>query len=130
MKAYEKGDYSSEKEEDLLVMNFPESYVPYYNLGNIAFKNGDYITAATYYEEALKRNPAGEKDCLIRINLALSMCYAIDFEDIDTPEKKDAALKILQGAKNILLENGCAGENGDGDNTIHDENYDWEAKTW
>ena len=113
---YKNGEYDTDKEEGLLSMNFPEGFLPYYNLGNAAFKKGDYNQAVSYYTEALKRNPSGENDCLVRINLALSMCYSIDFENISTQEQTDAAIKILEGAKAVLLENECALESGDGHN--------------
>ena len=116
VQAYEKGEYDTEKEERLLTLNFPERYLPYYNLGNVAFKKGDYNQAVAYYNEALKRNPSGENDCLVRINLALSMCYSIDFENISSEEQTDAAIKILESAKAVLLENDCASESGEGHN--------------
>ena len=95
-------------------MNSPEGYVPYYNLGNASFKNEDYISAVSYYVEALKNNPPEDKECLIRINLALAMCYTIDFDDLDTQEKKDEAIAILQSARAILLEKGFASDDGNG----------------
>ena len=39
---YKKNVYAADKEQKLLVMNVPESYLPYYNLGNVSYKNGDY----------------------------------------------------------------------------------------
>ncbi len=107
--AYEKGDYSySEKENSLLKMNFPESFVPYYNLGNVAYKYGDYNSAITYYTKALENYPPEGKDCKIRINLALAMCNTIDFNHLDSQEKIDTALFILYKARDVLLEKGCA----------------------
>ena len=114
VQSYENGEYDSEKEKSLLFLNFPEGFLPYYNLGNAAFKKGDYNQAVSYYKEALERNPTGEKDCQVRINLALSMCYSIDFDNISSEEENDAAIKILKGAKEVLLEKGCASESGDG----------------
>ena len=114
VRAYENEQYDTKKEEALLVMNSPEGYVPYYNLGNASFKNEDYIAAVSYYVEALKTNPPEDKECLIRINLALAMCYTIDFEDLDTQEKKDDAIAILQSARAILLEKGFATDDGNG----------------
>ena len=37
VKAYAEGEYKKEKEERLLKLNVPESYLPYYNHGNVAF---------------------------------------------------------------------------------------------
>jgi tetratricopeptide (TPR) repeat protein len=112
----ENGEYSAEKEKKLLFLNFPEGYVPYYNLGNAAYQNGDYTAAISYYMEALKRHPAKERDCETRINLALSMCYSIDFDDLGTQEKKDAAISVLKKARDVLLEKGCATDENDGHN--------------
>lgn len=87
-----------------------------YNLGNASYKEGDYNSAVSYFSEAVKKNPSGEKDCLTRINLALSICNTIDFNDLDTKEKTDMAIGILKKAKAVLLENECASENGNGHN--------------
>ncbi len=117
VKEYENGEYDTDKEEGLLVLNFPEGFLPYYNLGNVAFKKKDYDQAVAYYTKALKRNPSGKNDCLVRINLALAMCYSIDFENTSDQEQTDAAIKILERAKAVLLENECASESGDGHNS-------------
>jgi tetratricopeptide (TPR) repeat protein len=114
--AYNKGEYETEAEEKLLNMNFPESYLPYYNLGNVAYKKGDYNSAIGYYNQALQNYPPEDKDCLIRINLALSLCNTIDFYNLDSQEKIDTALFILYKARDVLLENGCATNEGDGHN--------------
>lgn len=114
VRAYAKEDYSTGKEETLLVMNNPESYLPYYNLGDAAYKKGDYDLAVSYFTQALENNPPKDKECLIRINLALATCNTIDFKDLDTKEKRDAAIKILESAKAVLLENGFATDSGDG----------------
>ncbi len=114
--AYDNEEYRSQEEEKLLKFNFPESYVPYYNLGNAAYKNGDYNSAISYFTEALKHYPSEKKDCLIRINLALSMLGTIDFYNLDSQEKIDTALFVLYKARDVLLENGCATDEGDGHN--------------
>ena len=114
--AYYEGEYDTEEEEKLLNMNFPESYIPYYNLGNAAYKKGDYNSAIGYYNQALQNYPPEDKDCLIRINLALSLCNTIDFYNLDSQEKIDTALFVLYKARDVLLENGCASDEGDGHN--------------
>lgn len=116
VEAYDREEYLSQEEEKLLKFNFPESFVPYYNLGNAAYKSGDYNSAISYYTEALKNYPSEKKDCLIRINLALSMCNTIDFYNLDTQEKIDTALFVLYKARDVLLEKGCATDEGDGHN--------------
>jgi tetratricopeptide (TPR) repeat protein len=110
--AYAKGDYQVEKEECLFTVNVPESYLPYYNLGNVAFEKKDYNSAIGYYTRALELYPLGHKECDIRINLALAMCYSIDFENLSTQESFDTAQLILYKAKDILLANNWATESG------------------
>ena len=110
VKAYDNEVYLSENEELLKIINTPESYLPYYNLGNIAFENTDYNSAVGYYTKALSLFPIGQKECDVRINLALSMCYTIDFQHLESKERVDTALIILYKARDILLENGWANE--------------------
>lgn len=114
---YNRGEIDVTREEKLLEFNFPEGYLPYYNLGNAAYKNGDYNAAINYYNEALNQHPGEGKDCLIRINLALSLCNTINFYKLDSQEKIDTALFILYKARDVLTENGCASPEGhDGHN--------------
>ena len=108
--AYDRGEYLTDNEEMLMVLNAPESYLPYYNMGNVAFENTDYNSAVGYYTKALSLMPLGQKECDVRINLALSMCYSIDFQHLETQERIDTALIILYKARDILLENGWANE--------------------
>ena len=107
---YKKNVYAADKEQKLLVMNVPESYLPYYNLGNVSYKNGDYNGAIAYYTEALQLHPPKERECDIRINLALSMVYTIDFNHLDSEDKVSTALIILYKARDILTEKGCAAD--------------------
>ncbi len=108
--AYDKGDYKVDAEKSLLTMNFPESYVPYYNLGNAAYKLADYNSAVSYYTKALEMHPSESKDCDIRVNLALALCNTIDFYHLDSQDKIDTALFILYKARDVLLEKGCASD--------------------
>ncbi len=112
--SYAKGNYQPAKEEGLLTLNVPESYLPYYNLGNVAFEKEDYNSAIGYYTRALSLYPVGQKECDIRINLALSMCYSIDFDNLTTQDSLDSAQVILYKARDILLTNKWATENGAG----------------
>ena len=116
VRAYANEDYNTQNEEKLLKFNFPESYIPYYNLGNAAYKRGDYTSAISYYTEALKNFPTEKRECLIRINLALSMCNTIDFYNLNSQDKVDTALFILYKARDVLLEKGCASDDGQGHN--------------
>ena len=45
VKQYNNGRYMEDREKSLLVLNVPESYLPFYNLGNVAYKRGDYNSA-------------------------------------------------------------------------------------
>ena len=111
--AYNRGEFKTEAESKLLKYNFPESYLPYYNLGNAAYKQGDYNAAVGHYTEALKQHPTEEKECDIRVNLALSLCNTIDFNNLTSQDKIDTALFILYKARDILLEKGCATDEGE-----------------
>ncbi|MBE6015636.1 MAG: tetratricopeptide repeat protein [Lachnospiraceae bacterium] len=114
--AYNNGDYNATGEDILKTMNFPEGYVPYYNLGNAAYQKGEYILAAENFSQALKYYPREGEDCKIRINLALSLCYTIDFEKLDNESKIESALVTLYQARNTLMQNGCANDEGTGHN--------------
>lgn len=114
---YNAGVFNLEEESKLLKMNIFESYKPYYNLGNVYYKKGDYNSAIANYEDALKNKPTEEDECLIRINLALAMCNTIDFQKLDSEEKIQTALFVLYKARDVLTEKGCASAEGhDGHN--------------
>ncbi len=108
--AYDTDEYLVENEEKLLFINTPESYLPYYNMGNVAFEKKDFNSAIGYFTKALSLFPIGQKECDVRINLALSMCYSIDFQHLESQDKVDTALLILYKARDVLLENGWANE--------------------
>ena len=110
VKAYDLEEYLTENEEKLLFINTPESYLPYYNMGSVAFENRDYNSAVGYFTKALSLFPLGQKECDVRINLALSICYSIDFQHLESQERVDTALLLLYKARDILLENGWANE--------------------
>ena len=93
---------------------FNYSYVRNYNLGNKAYKEGNLTEAVAYYTEALKFYPPEGPDCRIRINMALALCYSIDFDNLDTEDKVSDAINILNYAKSILMANGCADDQGTG----------------
>ncbi len=115
VQAYHNEEYLEKEEEKLLDFNYLERYIPDYNLGNAAYKKGDYNSAIAHYTEALKLNPPAEvEDCDVRINLALSYLNTIDFYSITTKDERDTALFVLYKARDILLENGCASNEGKG----------------
>lgn len=109
---YNKKDYSMNA-KPLTMFNWTEQYVAYYNQGNVYYQSGDYINAIDSYEKALKENPPEKKECSIRINMALAMVATTEeyYEDMAYAED---VLTILYEAKDVLLENGCATEAGDG----------------
>ena len=97
----------------LFVFNFFEPYIAHYNAGNIYYQNGEYSNAIKEYKKALEKEPPKFKECCIRINLSLSMIGLIG-EDYDAPENIDATIDQLKEARSVLMENGCATEDGDG----------------
>ncbi len=105
---YNKGVYQAEIEEFLSKLNIPEGYLPYYNAGNAYYMLEDYDSAIACYEDALDSHPTEKKECDIRVNLALAMLHKIDFDHIDTEKQKASAIRTLQAARNVLVENGCA----------------------
>ena len=109
LRRYDRKVYSTKYEEPLLVMNFPDSYLPYYNLGNVAYQNGDYDEAIANYKKALEIGaPHEDKECNIRVNLALSMLMKIDWANMTTQKDVERAIRQLKAARNVLTEEGCA----------------------
>ncbi|MBR4671451.1 MAG: tetratricopeptide repeat protein [Butyrivibrio sp.] len=113
VKAYKDDVYKTESEQKLMYLNFPESFIPYYNLGNVSYERKEYEAAVGYYKKALSLYPDAKRECSIRINLALALCNTIDFYDLDSQEKIDTAIFILNMARDTLLENGWAVDEGD-----------------
>lgn len=109
---YNQSDYTSGVEL-LTIFNWNEPYVAYYNQGNIYYQNESYVNAIESYEKALELNPPKEKECSIRINLALAMLATMG-EDYAEPENVESSLEVLRAAKEVLLEEDCATEAGDG----------------
>lgn len=99
------------------VLGFTQPYIYHYNQGNIYYKNGDYDGAEYEYRRALENGAPEDYDCKIRINLALSMVTPIDADGV-TEENLDETIELLESAKDILIENGCAHRD---DNDGHSE---------
>ncbi len=115
---FDSEDFKPDDLKALLIGNISESYVVYYNRGNIEFENGNYEAAINEYHNALDRNPSEKKECKIRINLAFSMLKTLNFNDIGTDEKKNNLINELERVKKVLTEDGCAHENdNDGHNS-------------
>lgn len=127
---YDKGIYKSSEVNQIL--GFTQPYVDHYNNGNVYYNEGDYQGAEDEYRTALRYNPGGEKDCMTRINLALSIVKQIDPESV-TAENLDETLERLDDARDILVANGCAHrDDEDGHNkdaqTLKDEIDDFEEQ--
>lgn len=105
IKNYNEGVYESSRVTP--VLGFTQPYVYHYNQGNIYYNRSDYEGAEQEYRKALESGLSGDKDCKARINLALSMVTPIDVENV-TADNLDETIEILENAKNVLIENGCA----------------------
>ncbi len=112
---YSMERYSETPESLLIYVETGENYVAPYNVGNVKYLNGDYENAAQYFYYALGKEHPEEKDCLIRINLALSLLRSYPFETMDRqdPDEVAEALDVLRTARQFLTENGCADEASD-----------------
>lgn len=119
--AYDHGYYFDRTPTTYMIPNRPEGYIPYYNTGNNDFQNGRYKEARDNYLRALDEQPPhhtdeehvdGEEDmeCKIRINLALSILYMIDFENLylNDREAVDKAAEQLLIARSVLTAEDCA----------------------
>lgn len=88
-------------------------YIFYYNKGNRLYERFDYVGAIEQYENALDAFPPHFKECSIRVNLALAMIHNMG-PDFAAPENVENSIATLMEARDILLEDGCATEEGDG----------------
>lgn len=103
---YNNGIYRESEVKKFLYFNFIESYIANYNYGNVLYKNNNFDKAITEYKKALKRFPPEEKECSIRINLALAMLAKIDEND-----SKDNKINALKDARKELCSDTCENEN-------------------
>ena len=110
---YDHGSYLMIPERTMDYIGVGENYVVPYNLGNADYQRRNYEKAAAYYTQALSRKlPENEKECMIRVNLALSICHTIDFDNLDLEDTEAVmeAISILYEARYVLTEKGCASE--------------------
>ena len=119
---YEEEDYS-ENFALLEVMNVSEPYIVYYNNGNVMYQRMDYDAALEYYEKALENNPPEGKECPIRINLVLTKLEFLG-EDFRAPENLEDSIKLIEDCLDILSEEDCANDDGDGHNNRAQRLYD------
>ena len=100
----------------LSLFNFTESYIVHYNQGNLFYQTGKYEDAIRAYKTTLALRMPKKKECDVRVNLALAMLGTIK-DTYDDLSYKDATLQVLMAAREVLLEDGCAKDDGEG----HDE---------
>lgn len=116
-----KGRYHYEMEKMLTTFNIPDGYVIWYNIGNYHYQQGDFEEAEQDYYRAIECGIPYEKECPVKVNLALSMIEQLSdeeweafFECDDSEEMNAQARKVektLITARTILCEDGCAHEN-------------------
>lgn len=112
---YAQGEYKVGTEERLVqTINRPEGYIAAYNVGNGYYKTGNYERAEAYFRYALTLDIPEGKECDVRVNLALSLIGQIDFEGLETNDDILYAIRILEEAREVLLEEGCATDENDG----------------
>lgn len=112
IKKYKNGEEAS---NSLTILGFMQPYIANYNQGNVYYKQGNYELAIMQYDKALNNNPPHKhynqvkynRECQIRINKVLAMIAPIDKEKI-MPEDVDGIIKLLESAKEVLSEEGCA----------------------
>lgn len=88
-------------------------YIYLYNQGNNRYERMDYTGAIESYQQALNANPPHFKECSVRVNLALAMIYNMG-EDWAAPENIENSINTLMEARDILLEDDCATDEGNG----------------
>ena len=87
---YKKQVYDSKLIKSLYIFNFNQSYIAYYNEGNILYNLEEYGKAKEKYEQALSKRPAKGKVCLIRVNLSLAIIKAIDTNQVNKEDKNES----------------------------------------
>lgn len=99
------------EENKITVFGFLEPYIEHYNRANVFYKNGEYEKATEEYKLALDSGITEERDCLARINMALSIIAPVKLDNV-TEDNVEDILKTLREAQNVLVQNGCANEDG------------------
>lgn len=113
-----KGRYHVGMEEFYTLIPFPDEYVVWYNIGNYYFEKGNYSKAEDAYLKSIDCGIPYEKECPVKINLALSMLAQIsddewdEYLECDGPDDVTANARrverILEDAWEVLVEDGCA----------------------
>jgi len=117
------------QESDLPDFSFIFPTIYHYNKGNVYYYLGEYDLAYFEYQKSLKRGMKGEKDCKLRINTALSIVTPLDLEYI-TEDDIPALLESLYEARDLLLLNGCAKEDGFSGHNVNAQILENEIQAW
>lgn len=112
---YDNGKYDGNVLDVLKIINYPESYIVYFNKGDSYYKKQEYKNAQDEFEKALKRAPE-DKVCIVTNNLSLSMLQQVDFKQKGWDEK-------LIAVEDVLLKDECATIDNDGKNKDSQELY-------
>ena len=118
-----KGKYHPEMEKFFMNFHFPNEYIIWYNIGNYYFDEEEYEEAEEYYLKAIECGIPYEKECPVKVNLALAMMGQLSDDEWDeffysiSPELMSASArkveKTLKEAIEVLTEDGCAAEDED-----------------
>lgn len=106
-------DNFSVSAKPLTVMNWFQSYIAHYNKGNIHYQNEEFEDAISEYGKALEKSMPQEKECSVRINYALALIGTLA-EDYAAEANREDSIEILKTAREVLMEEECATEDGDG----------------
>ncbi len=85
------------------------AYIAYYNAGNNNYREYDYSAAIEKYEKTLELDPPKEKECSVRVNLALAKIEMLEIEH-DSPDAIENSILILEDARDVLLDETCDSE--------------------
>lgn len=102
---YKKGVYNDQIIKILYLLTYNQSYIVYYNHGNLLYNQNNYQEAIQKYDQSLTKNPPQNRVCDIRINKSLAILATV----IDSNDKE--SLKILKTARYNLYENNCVDPN-------------------
>ena len=106
-----KGYYDSKLVDKLFILNWPQSYIAYFNRGNNKYYLEDYNGAIDDYEEALKRVNKSNI-CKVRNNLVLANLKIVE----DNIKNGKNCVEEFERIEKIILEDECAKEDGSGKN--------------
>lgn len=118
---YKNGVYKLEDVKPLKFLNLYQSYIAYYNYGNVLYKLGNYNEAVDNYNLALEKNPKKDRICKIRINKSLSLIAPLKEENSNYED-------VLNEALDNLYEDDCAHEKDDNGRSQEAEKLEAEIK--